>query len=205
MEIYLVRHGETSGNLAKRHQAKDSELTFKGEKQAEAVAKVIKKYEPTHIVTSSMLRAVTTAEKIGKVCDLIPDTSAHFVELKRPKHLYGNYHRSLGSFWYYFQWYLGKTKNSEEMGESYLCLRKRITDAKKFLASFPEDSRVVVVSHSVFINLFVAHVCQETPLTSRQAVKTFRRILTMPNTKVSTVLFEHKAPNKTCAWMLQKN
>ncbi len=203
MEIFLVRHGETGGNLAHRHQVEDSPLTIAGNEQAKKVATLIKSYEPTVLVTSPLIRAVETARAIGQACDLVPKTSPYFIELRRPQHMYGHYHKSFASFVYYFQWYLGRMKQSEEMGESYQELRQRILEAKKFLEGFKPEDRVVVVSHSVFINLFIAHACQDTPLTPRQAAQTFTNVLTMPNATVTSLLFDHKAPANTCAWFKQ--
>ncbi len=118
MEIFLIRHGETGGNVAHRHQAECSELSFVGEQQVKEVAELIKRYEPTHLVTSNMVRAIETARVIGQVCDLMPETDARFVELVKPNYLFGHYHWSIKSLWFYMQWYLGKDTSATTGGES---------------------------------------------------------------------------------------
>lgn len=201
MEIFLVRHGETSGNVARRHQAEHTDLTFKGEEQVREAAKIIKGYEPTHIVTSNLKRALDTAKVIGAECDLIPETQTYFAELRRPNKLYGNYHFTLSSIIYYFRWFAGSKHESIEDGETYDELLERIKKAKEYLATLPADARVIVVSHSVFISFFLAHLCDENKMNFLQAVKTFFRLVTMPNTQITHILFDSKEKVGTCSWI----
>jgi broad specificity phosphatase PhoE len=57
MEIYFVRHGQTDGNVAKRHQANTTRLTDLGRKQAETAALRVKEINPDFFISSSMVRA----------------------------------------------------------------------------------------------------------------------------------------------------
>lgn len=199
MEIFLIRHGETGGNVAHRHQAEKTPLTDRGREQALAVAGEVAQYEPTHLLTSPLVRAIETASIIGEVTDLIPETNPNFIELERPAELYGNFHLSPMSLWFYTRWYLGQTNT----GESYEALRARIKKAKEHFKQYPEDARVAVVSHSVFINLFLAHLCDDNPITPMTAVRTFGRVLKMKNTQLIPVLFDPNAGTGTCAWLSQ--
>ena len=200
MEIFLVRHGETAGNVAHRHQAEYSELSFVGERQVEKVAELIKGYKPTHLVTSNLVRAIETSRVIGKACDLIPETSPRFIELVKPNYLFGHYHWSIKSLWFYIQWYLGKDTRATTGGESYNDLLKRFGLAKEHLSQYPNDARVVVVSHTVFINLFVAHLCRERALMPVQAALAFKKLLTMPNADVIKIRFNNELDDGSCAW-----
>jgi probable phosphoglycerate mutase len=197
MEIYLIRHGETGGNLAHRHQPDDTPLTKHGEEQARVIAKTVKDLEPTHLITSPLVRAVETARVIGTACDLIPETNEYFAELARPPHLYGNYHKGPQSLLYYARWYFGYKKG----GESYAELRDRISQAKEFFKNYPDDARVVVVSHTVFINLFNAHLCDDTPLNLLQATRSFWHVLRMKNTALLPLVFDPEAHPETCGWL----
>lgn len=200
MEIYLVRHGQTGGNLARRHQADNTQLSFIGEQQVREVCESIKKYKPTHLLTSNLVRAVETARIIGEACDLVPETSYNFVELARPKDMYGYHHRSMKSIWFYLQWFLGKNTEITHGGESYAVLRERFIKAQGHLAEYPNDARVVVVSHAVFINLFIAHLCDKKALNPIEAALVFRKIITMPNTHITPIYFDTEDDFKTCAW-----
>jgi broad specificity phosphatase PhoE len=201
MEIYFVRHGQTSGNVARRHQANDTPLSPRGKKQAELAANVLKVYQPDHLVTSTMVRSVETASVIGAACNLIPDTRTEFRELERPSYLYGRKHRSFMSMWFYFRWYLGKTTE----GESYEELRIRFRDAQEILASLKPDARVVVVSHTVFITLFIAHLCRDKALTPFHAAKAFYKIITMRNTHIEMLLYDPATKQGTCGWIVEKD
>ena len=74
MEVYLVRHGQTDGNVGRRHQHTSTKLNQLGRAQAARVAEQIVKLAPTHIITSTNMRAVETASIIGQACNLIPET-----------------------------------------------------------------------------------------------------------------------------------
>jgi len=204
MEIFLVRHGETSGNVASRHQAEHTSLTQKGEEQARLVAEKIKALNPTHLLTSNLVRAIETARVIGEACEMIPETNSHFIELMRPNNVYGHHHHSFKSLFYYTQWYFGRDTSAIDGGESYASLRKRIEKAKNHLATYPDDARVVVVSHTVFINMFIAHLCNNKPLLPHKAFLIFTGILKMPNTHVIPVRFMNGVETKSCSWSVEQ-
>ena len=203
MEIYLVRHGQTGGNLAHRHQTEHTPLTKLGEQQAIEVARKIKELNPTHLVTSSLIRTIETARYISEACDLIPSIDINLVELKRPFHMYGQYHRSISSLCFYVWWYLGRDTVLRDRGESYRALRERIEIVKSNLSKYPDDARVIVVTHSVFIGMFLAHLCNSRPLTPLRALSAFRRILNMPNANVYKIKYDKDKDAKVCAWSLE--
>lgn len=196
MEIYLIRHGETGGNVAHRHQAENTPLTDRGVEQARQVAKKVKELKPTHLLTSPMVRAIETARVIGEVCDIVPETNPYFIELQRPKNMYGHYHKSFRSMLFYANWYMGRTNS----GESYEAIRTRISEAKNHFSQYPEDARVATVSHSVFINLFLAHLCGDEPINPIEAVKAFTHVLSMKNTELIPLIFNPEGSKGTCGW-----
>lgn len=196
MEIYLIRHGQTGGNVAHRHQAEDTPLTPHGKEQAAVIAQKVKDLQPTHLLTSPLVRAIETAQSIGEVCDLIPETNEAFVELARPDHMYGHYHKSWRSMTYYARWYFGHSTS----GESYADLRDRIVKAKDHFTQYPENARIAVVSHSVFINLFLAHLCDDEMIGPIHAVTTFGRVLRMKNTELIPLIFDPTATGELCPW-----
>lgn len=203
MEIYFVRHGETSGNVAHRHQAEDSQLTLRGEAQAAAVAKEIKALNPTHLVSSNMVRALSTAKKISVECGLTPDTSTNLIELTRPDYLYGKYLKSPASMWYAIKWYLGKDTNG---GESYADLRARVQRARVELEEYPDDASVVVVSHAVFIIFFLMHMCKEGRLSIFEAFGALGKILKIKNTSITPLLYDPvDHGDNSCAWQHVKS
>ena len=203
MEILLVRHGETEGNVAKRHQSDATPLTDLGKEQIAAAARQLVALKPTHLLSSSVLRAIESARMIGEALDMIPETSPLFVELERPKFLHGNFHKSISSLWFYALWYFGLANNGKHGGESYKMIRERIERAQMFLEHYPPDSKIVVVSHSVFINFFLAHACNKKPLNPLQAAARFLKVLSIKNGSITKVYFEPISSGKSCQWRVE--
>ncbi|MBC8944938.1 MULTISPECIES: 2,3-diphosphoglycerate-dependent phosphoglycerate mutase GpmB [Xenorhabdus] len=70
LQVYLVRHGETEWNVARRIQGQsDSPLTEIGRRQALLVAQRVQSENITHVITSDLGRTRETAEIIAKACD----------------------------------------------------------------------------------------------------------------------------------------
>lgn len=69
LQVYLVRHGETLWNAARRIQGQsDSALTAKGELQAHQVGERVKSLGITHVIASDLGRTRRTAEIIADAC-----------------------------------------------------------------------------------------------------------------------------------------
>ncbi|HBV38721.1 MAG TPA: phosphoglycerate mutase, partial [Erwinia sp.] len=69
LQVYLVRHGETLWNAARRIQGQsDSALTAKGEQQARQVGERMKHLGITHVIASDLGRTKRTAEIIADAC-----------------------------------------------------------------------------------------------------------------------------------------
>lgn len=201
MEVYFIRHGETDGNRARRHQHTETPLNERGIAQAEAVAKSIATIAPTHILTSPFVRTMQTTRIIStSYQEVIPSVSNLFAELLRPDDLTGGRFFALETVGYLWGWLWG---NEQVTGESYTALRARVKKARDLLATFPADARVVVISHSVFINFFLAHMCDERPLSIWRATRLLAKIFTMKNTSITAVEYvgkEGKEGAGTCAW-----
>jgi broad specificity phosphatase PhoE len=197
MDVYFVRHGETDGNVARRHQHADTTLNERGVAQVTTVAYKIADLKPTHIITSTQLRAVQSTKIIADYCEgIIPDTHPAFEELRAPQWLIGNRFIGLTTFWYVWQWFWGETIHE---GESYREFLTRIKEARAHLQSLPADSRVVVVSHAVFTNIFLEHLCTDKPMSFWRAARRFWLILSIRNAAI--IHIKYTEPTKgTCGW-----
>ncbi|MFA9556399.1 histidine phosphatase family protein [Evansella sp. AB-rgal1] len=83
MEILVVRHGESLGDIEQRHEGRaDLPLTEKGIEQALLAAKWIQhNYPPTKIITSPLQRASKTAAIISSEATGVPvQTSEELME-----------------------------------------------------------------------------------------------------------------------------
>ena len=76
LRVYLVRHGETAWSLTGQHTGKtDITLTPRGERQALALAPVLRTVGFDHVLTSPALRARRTCELAGFGGRAVIDTS----------------------------------------------------------------------------------------------------------------------------------
>ncbi len=71
MELYLIRHGQSTNNVGLPHVA-DPPLSDLGKKQAYYVGKALQREEISRLYCSPMLRALQTAEVIGGILSLAP-------------------------------------------------------------------------------------------------------------------------------------
>lgn len=182
MDVLLIRHGQTDGNRARRHQHPNTKLNEIGKVQVEQLLSVVVDFAPTHLITSTNLRAVETARAIADATGLIPDTQVLFEELHRPTEIIGRRFVGLETLKYIIGWFYGASYGD---GETYVQFIERLLAARQYLESFPKDARIVVVSHSVLINFFVAYRSREKRMPLPQAAWRFLRILTHKNTGVT--------------------
>lgn len=190
MDIYFVRHGETDGNVAGRHQHPDISLNEMGKLQVARVAKLLRGIRPTHLITSTNKRAMETAMVIGRECDLIPETYPNFEEMRRPNFLIGKRFLEWEAFKYVVGWLFGVKAASMHDGESYPDFLTRILAAKHQLEAFPKNSKVVIVSHAVFINFFLEHMENPKQMGIIRATLRFFSILRIKNTAVTHITTE---------------
>jgi 2,3-bisphosphoglycerate-dependent phosphoglycerate mutase len=190
MDIYFVRHGETDGNVAKRHQHPDISLNERGKEQATRVATVVADLEPTHLVTSTNKRAIETTREIALLTGLMPETVADFEELHRPEWLIGHRLYERATISYVIGWFFGMKSSTMHDGETYEGFRQRIKSAESYLKALPKDSRVVVVSHSIFINFFLEHMNREGRMSFFAAARRFSSVFRLKNTSVTHLQYD---------------
>lgn len=204
MDIYFIRHGQTNANAHHRHQMPEEPLNEQGIEQAKRVAAMVKKLKPTHILSSPYQRAYATAQIISGAVGIAVECYDELHELRRPVHLYRKLHFGLASFSYMFKWFLLPEKHHDDArdGESYVRLRKRIERSANIIARYPNDARVVIISHSVFINFFVQHLCDYDRISLWRAWPRFLRVIQLRNSGITHIRFDANASDTTCAWEL---
>ena len=193
MKIILIRHGQTDENAAHRHQPTHTPLSILGRKQAVAAGEKLSELGVTHVVSSPLVRALETASLLAAQADIIPNIDHDLKELERPASMIAHRHFSVRSLFFYKFWFLGLTKT----GESYRQFRGRIETARKNLERLPDGAVVAVVSHTVFINLFVAHLNRTRSLWPWQAAIVFLKLIKMKNTGMVEVTCEAGRWSKT--------
>ena len=190
-------------NRKHMHQGPEEPLTEKGQKQALEVAIALKKKEVDALMCSPFVRARNTAEIIGGELDipLIVDESVR--EFRRPDSLYGKPHYSLHSLAYMWKLYRHREDDTWDDGgaENMFAVRNRIVDAKKAIAKVT-GKKVVVVSHAIFIDMFVQSVCADRTLSFNEFVSAVLGAKKLPNTGVITFEIDDTAPPETCNWWM---
>lgn len=190
MEVYLVRHGQTDGNVGRRHQHPNTDLNEHGLVQAAAVAKQIAALHPTHLITSTQLRAIETARVVAAATDLIPESYPPFEELHQPAAMVGERLTGAHALWYMALWFGGVKSASMHDGETYASFVERLALARKHLEELPADARVVIITHSIFINFFIEHMRHPKRMNVIRAFVRLTRILYLKNTSITHVRYE---------------
>lgn len=205
IDVYFIRHGETEYNRTSCHQPDDIPLDELGRRQAAATEPVVTKLGPTHLIASPLTRAVETAEALNKNLPLDIVRDERFREITRPDYLVGKSHFSLASVWYMFTWFFNPRSMYWEKcnAESRSMFRTRIKEAKAYLESLPDGSRVVVVSHAVFINFFIEQVCTGRPIPFVRAALLLKKVKSLDNSSISHLRYDSSLPDMVCKWNVE--
>lgn len=189
--IYLIRHGETKGNLEDKVQGDNDPISEIGERQAEKVAEFLKEKPPFRLFSSDFQRAFVTAEKIEEACQVNIETRTYLRELKRPSVFeekesknadYKNFLKAADENVTNKDWYF-----SDE--ENFFDLNKRVESFFEEIETVKED--LVVVSHARTIILIIMRFINQkevTPEFWRDAMNSFK----VENGSISTFSFEEK-------------
>jgi broad specificity phosphatase PhoE len=169
--IYFVRHGETENNAKNIRQGPDGGLSEKGRAQALATAKRFPKGKgrPQVIIASPWQRTKETAMIIAQELHMKVHYSNLLVERRNPSEIIG---RS------------GNDRDVKEiidrMDKSYHADDLRISDeenfvdlkarAKKLLRfiKWRMSSRIIMVTHGIFLKMVIAYMEYGDSLTSAQ-------------------------------------
>lgn len=158
LQVYLVRHGETLWNAARRIQGQsDSELTAKGEQQAKQVGERVKALGITHVIASDLGRTRRTAEIIADACGCSVTLDARLRELNMGV----LEQRPLDSLTAEEEgWRKGLVNGNENGripgGESMSEMAERMHEALNACLALPAGSRPLLVSHGMALGVLVS-------------------------------------------------
>ena len=159
MKIYMVRHGESEGNLNLSVQSNTEPLTETGIKQAKTVAKRLKTIDIDVVVSSTAVRAVQTAKEIVNELGVPHIKTELMVERRHPSRFLGK-PRSIAEFRKYELLRKENLNNPNwrfEDGENFFDVLDRVKKSKKFIEEMSEK-HIVVVSHGIFIRNFFGYI-----------------------------------------------
>jgi len=169
--VYLVRHGESTGNVRRIVGGKDFELTEIGRKQADKVAKRVVGLEINYIISSDFVRAQETAQIIATKLNLEPETIVAFGEKLAPTSFYGLPDDDPKELAYIEEGNVKMCDSSYrfEDGENFFDVHKRVNEARTYLEE-NENDHILVVSHGFFLSYFIAALLLDETEPSRKVL-----------------------------------
>ena len=160
LQVYLVRHGETLWNAARRIQGQsDSALTPKGEQQAYQVGDRVKHLGITHVIASDLGRTRRTAEIIADACGCEVKLDPRLRELNMGV----LEQRPLDSLTAEEEKWRKTLVDGTEggripQGESMSEMAERMHLALNACLQLPEGSRPLIVSHGMALGVLVSTI-----------------------------------------------
>lgn len=206
MDLYLVRHGETNANTRREYQRPTEPLSSHGAAEVARLVRYIQKLHPTHIYTSDFKRARETAQFFGYATNIEPTWMTTLHEVYPPEHVQGQPHVGAKSAKYLLQWFFNMLDTqSDKRVETRSQFTDRVVSARNHFESHDPEDRIVAVSHTIFINFFIAHLCKEHPINIFQALPLMYKIMRYENSGVTHVRFHGRTEGvRTCPWELVK-
>ena len=83
--------------------------------------------------------------------------------------------------------------------ENMFVIRNRVIDSKNTIMNL-EGTHIAVVSHAIYINVFLEMVCRDTNLTFKDFTKTLLRAKKTHNGGIFHIQYDETAPHGVCPW-----
>ncbi len=199
--VYFIRHGQSEHNAIPVAQTPESPLSEKGLKQAESVAERFSAIPFNKVISSTLIRARQTAQKISDASGVSVEFSDLFVERILPASLSGKPYSdpAAHSLWKDWEKSLVSADFRVEDGENYHDIILRSDKALEYILQRPERT-MTVVSHSYFIRTLVSRMIAGDELTPSLFLN-LQRSASIENTGVSVAVYK-RGRDKTSYWTL---
>lgn len=207
MKIYLVRHGESQGNVGNLMQNNDEPLTNKGKTQAESLAKKFNTIEINSILSSPSMRAKNTAEIINATINKPIEYTNLLIERQLPSDVLGQNKDNPAllelrqSVWDHST--VPGWKHSDE--ESFEDLKKRAFECLNLFLEAEKAGieNLLVVTHGFFMRVMLACAIMGEKVTAEEYQRIVMGFLTY-NTGVATLLHTESffEGTKPLRWMV---
>lgn len=163
LKIFLIRHGQTLWNEEGRYQGdQDTSLTEKGVKQAKLAAKYLRKVNFLNIYSSSLKRALDTAEFIVKGRNLDISVRENLKEVNFGKWEGMKFEQINKVFHDDYQKWLGDPyNNAPTEGESFRHAKERaVAEIENIIGENKNSGNIAVVTHGGIILSILVHWLQ---------------------------------------------
>lgn len=203
MKIYLVRHGESEGNVGPLRQGPSSSLTEKGIKQAGFLAKRFQSIPIDLIISSSQNRAKQTTEILNNKLNKIIEYSDLLIERKRASAIIGKEKdgaeaieigKKIDENFHVSGWRYSDEENFED-------LKARALKALDYIKNLNKEN-LLLITHGVFMRMIVAVAIMGEKLTSHEYWN-FLTSLVTENTGITVLEYkESKFDKENLKWRL---
>lgn len=203
LHVYFVRHGETPLNRQHLHQTPITPLSNLGCMQARTVAEYLRPMNVDCVVSSDYTRALQTARIIGATLSVTARAEKLFREIERPTVLGGTSIFSIRTAKYIIGSILHRNNPSWRYrdAENFNDIFERTKKSLAFLESLcGTHQSIVVVSHTIYINLIIAYMCHDRFFALRDLLPVFLKMKHTHNGGVIGVVYNPDAEEGTCAW-----
>ena len=164
--IIFLRHGQAENNTKKILAGRSTgvNLTQEGIKQAQQAAEMLKPLNVSAIYSSSIDRALQTAEIVAKQCNLEVKIDDRLIELDMGKFTKMPYEEIFAKHGNVFlKFYQGSEEVSESGVETFAEVQKRIFDMVDFVINKHKKENIVLVTHMDPIKAMIGRVLDLKP------------------------------------------
>ncbi len=191
--VYIVRHGETEGNIGKIFQGPETALNDLGREQARVVAERCKKLPVDTLIASTMARSRETAEIISRATGLSIETSPLFDERGRPSDNVGKSPLDADALLLEAAWMLSLVDEGPKAGdgETFHELKARVMKALAYLESHTSES-ILLVGHGSYLKVLLAVIILGPDHTGAEFKKLMLTMQT-DNTGITVLTMDSKA------------
>jgi len=164
--IIFLRHGQAENNTKKILAGRSTgvNLTQEGIKQAQQAAEMLKPLNVSAIYSSSIDRALQTAEIVAKQCNLEVKIDDRLIELDMGKFTKMPYEEIFAKHGNVFlKFYQGSEEVSESGVETFAKVQKRIFDMVDFVINKHKKENIVLVTHMDPIKAMIGRVLDLKP------------------------------------------
>jgi len=156
--IYIVRHGESEGNIGNVRQSPESNLTQVGIEQSKNIARFFDNIKIDHFISSPFNRAKQTADIIKDFIKVDYIEKDFLRERRRPSEQIGKIKKSpesLESVRMYQEAFVRGEKYKD--GEDFNELMGRVKESFDYLDRLDTEN-ILVVTHGTFLRAFLSFI-----------------------------------------------
>lgn len=153
LTLYIIRHGETEWNKAKRMQGRlDSDLTEKGRRDAKLLGERIKDIEFKRMISSPSKRTLHTAQLVRGTRQIPVETDERLMEIdlgdwqgRVESEIRDLYQAAFDAYW-------NRPESYESAGgESFYDVANRVASFLEDLEKTSSEGSVLIITHAVAV------------------------------------------------------